>query len=96
MNLKEFPERIFGEFNSIIDLSLHSNWSGPGRRPPPKIKSIPVDHPFQIVMISVGNMHVELPLATNGSRYSLYAIGFTKCPQMANAMEYAAPVIIYS
>ena len=47
-------------------------------------------------MISVDNMHVELPLATNGNRYGLYAIGFTKCPQMANAMEYAAPVIIYS
>ena len=39
--------------------------TGVGRKQLPPIKSIPVDHPFQIV----GTDIMELPLTNNGNRY---------------------------
>ena len=41
--------------------------TGVGRRPSPPMKSIPVDHPFQIVGIDI----MELPLTTNGNKYPI-------------------------
>ena len=59
----------------------HSNWCGKRQSPP--MKSIPVDHPFQIVGIDI----MELPLTTNGNKYAIvFQDLFTKWP-----MVYAAP-----
>ena len=57
----------------------HSNWCGKRQLPP--MKSIPVDHPFQIVGIDI----MELPLTTNGNKYAIvFQDLFTKWP-MVNA-----------
>ena len=59
----------------------HSNWCRKRQSPP--MKSIPVDHPFQIVGIDI----MELPLTTNGNKYAIvFQDLFTKWP-----MVYAAP-----
>ena len=56
---------------------------GVGRRQSPLMKSIPVDHPFQIVGIDI----MELPLTTNGNQYGIvFQDLFTKWP-----MVYAVP-----
>ena len=57
--------------------------TGVGRRQLPPMKSIPVDHPFQIVGVDI----MELPLTTNGNKYAIvFQDLFTKWP-----MVYAAP-----
>ena len=57
--------------------------TGVGRRQSPPMKSIPVDHPFQIVGIDI----MELPLTTNGNWYAIvFQDLFTKWP-----MVYATP-----
>ena len=57
--------------------------SGVGRRQSLPMKSIPVDHPFQIVSIDI----MELPLAASGNKYAIvFQDLFTKWP-----MVYAAP-----
>jgi len=56
--------------------------TGAGRRQSPPMKSIPVDHPFQI-----GVDIMELSVTTRGNRYAIvFQDLFTKWP-----MVYAAP-----
>jgi len=53
--------------------------TGAGRRQSPPMKSIPVDHPFQI--IGVDNM--KLPVATRGNSYAIvFKDLFTKWPMV--------------
>ena len=57
--------------------------TGAGRRQSPPMKSIPVDHPFQIIGVDI----MELPVTTSGNRYAIvFQDLFTKWP-----MVYAAP-----
>ena len=57
--------------------------TGVGRKQSPPTKSIPADHPFQIVGVHI----MELPLPTNGNRYAIvFQDLFTKWP-----MVYTAP-----
>ena len=57
--------------------------TGVGRKQLPPMKSIPVDHPFQIVGIDI----MELPLTNNGNKYVIvFQDLFTKWP-----MVYAVP-----
>ena len=57
--------------------------TGVGRRQSPPMKSIPVDHPFQIIGVDI----MELPVTTSGNKYAIvFQDLFTKWP-----MVYASP-----
>ena len=48
------------------------------------MKSIPVDHPFQIISVDI----VELPVTTSGNRYAIvFQDLFTKCPMVYAALD---------
>ena len=63
----------------------HSNWCGKRQSPP--MKSITVDHPFQIVGIDI----MEFPLTTNGNKYAIvFQDLFTKWPMVNDAPDQKA------
>ena len=65
--------------------------TGIGRRQSPPMKSIPVDHPFQIVGVDI----MELPLTTNGNRYVIvFQDLFTKWPMVFPAPDQKAARLV--
>ena len=65
--------------------------TGVGRRQSPPMKSIPVDHPFQIVGVDI----MELPLTTNGNQYVIvFQDLFTKWPMVFPAPDQKAARLV--